>query len=101
MLHLQEVAGAALDDLGDGVTVGRSPGERLEHEHVEGSLEHFTLRAFRHGSSIAFDALKEGWQCKLAKEEPRHLYLFDRLDERLAAVGRRKRLPHRNVWDNQ
>src|SRR5688572_18600368 len=44
VLDLQNVLGAALDRVCDGLAVGRSEYERLEDQHVEGPLDHFGLQ---------------------------------------------------------
>src|SRR6478672_4052570 len=53
MLHLQNFIGALLNGVGNGVSVGRSDQQGLEHEEIESSLKNLTLQrvcaTFGHG----------------------------------------------------
>lgn len=44
MLHLQDVFGAALDDMSDGVAVGRTQNQRLQDQHVQRALQQISLK---------------------------------------------------------
>jgi hypothetical protein len=44
MLDLQNIVRAALNRVGDGLSMGWAHDKRLEDEHVQGSLDHFGLQ---------------------------------------------------------
>lgn len=44
MFHLKDFLGTTLDRMGYRMPVGRAERQRLEDEHVESSLRHFTLK---------------------------------------------------------
>jgi hypothetical protein len=44
VFDLQNIVGAVLDDVSDGVAVGRTQGQRLQNQHVERALNQVALK---------------------------------------------------------